>query len=158
MKSFDRGFTIIELVVTVAIVGILATAVVPLAELAVKRSKEHELREALRYIRTGLDEYKKAADQGRVTKAADASGYPPTLEVLASGVEDAKDTGKRKIYFLRRIPRDPMSDASDVSAADTWGKRSYESSPDNPQQGKDVFDVYSLSPSVGMNGVPYREW
>jgi len=158
MKSLDRGFTIIELVVTVAIVGILATAVVPLAELAVKRSKEHELRLALRHIRTGIDEYKKAVDEGRVIKAADASGYPPALELLASGVEGAKDPAKRKIYFLRRVPRDPLSDAPDVTAADTWGKRSYESSPDNPQAGKDVFDVHSLSPGVGMNGVPYREW
>ena len=154
----DSGFTIIELVVTLAIVGILSTAAMPLAELAVKRSKENELRHALRQIRTGIDEYKKAVDQGRVAKLADATGYPPSLELLVAGRENAKDTAKRKIYFLRRLPRDPFFDEPGVSAADTWGKRSYESPPENPQQGKDVFDVYSLSQRVGINGIPYREW
>lgn len=154
----SRGFTVIELVITVAIVGILASAVLPLAELAVKRNKEHELRHALREIRGGIDAYKKAVDQGKVTRAADASGYPPTLEVLATGVAAAKDASGRKIYFLRRIPRDPFHTEAETPAAETWGKRSYESPPDNPQPGKDVFDVYSTAEGVGINGVPYREW
>lgn len=152
------GFTIVEMAITVAIVGILATALLPLAELTVKRTREHELRHALREIRTAVDAYKKAADQGRVAKAADASGYPPTLEVLAAGVVGAKDAAGRRIYFLRRIPRDPLFEDPGVSAAETWGKRSYASPPDNPQPGKDVFDVYSLSEGTGINGVPYREW
>jgi len=154
----QRAFTIIELVVTLAIVGILASAALPLAELAVKRVKENELRQALRQIRTAIDEYKKATTDGRVPKAADATGYPPTLEVLVNGAENKKDPGNKKIYFLRRIPRDPFYAEADASAAETWGKRSYESPPDNPKPGKDIFDVFSTSEAVGINGVPYREW
>lgn len=152
------GFTIIELVVTLAIVGILASAALPLAELAVRRSKETDLRQALREIRTAIDAYKAATVDGRVAKAADATGYPPSLDVLVAGVDDAKDPGKRKIYFLRRVPRDPFHAEADATAIETWGKRSYESSPDNPRPGKDVFDVYSTSEGTGINGVAYREW
>jgi general secretion pathway protein G len=154
----QRAFTIIELVVTLAIVGVLASAALPLAELAVKRVKENELRQALRQIRTAIDEYKKATTDGRVQKAADATGYPPTLEVLVNGAENKKDPGNKKIYFLRRIPRDPFYAEADAPAAETWGKRSYESPPDNPKPGKDIFDVFSTSEAVGINGVPYREW
>jgi general secretion pathway protein G len=152
------GFTIIELVVTLAIVGILASAALPLAELAVRRTKENELRHALRELRGAIDEYKKATVEGKVAKAADASGYPPNLEALVAGVENPKDASKQKIYFLRRIPRDPFYPEAETTAAETWGKRSYESPPDNPRPGKDVFDVYSLSEGVGINGVAYREW
>lgn len=154
-----RGFTLIELVVTVAIIGILVSVAVPFAELSVKRAKEQELRHALRQIRTALDDYKKAADEGRVQKKADQSGYPPTLEVLVDGVKDArKPDEEAKIYFLRRIPRDPFHEAGDVAPAETWGKRSYRSPPDQPEAGEDVYDVYSQSEEVGINGVPYKEW
>jgi general secretion pathway protein G len=153
------GFTIIELVVTLAILGVLASAALPLAELAVKRNKENELRHALRELRGGIDEYKKATTDGRVAKAADATGYPPSLDVLVAGADNKKDPGNKKIYFLRRIPRDPFYvEAEAANAAETWGKRAYESPPDNPRPGKDVFDVYSLSDAVGINGVPYKEW
>jgi general secretion pathway protein G len=152
-----RGFTIIELVVTLAILGILASAALPLAELAVKRTKENELRHALREIRGAIDEYKKGTGDGRVARAADATGYPPSLDVLAAGVEDKKDPAHKKIYFLRRIPRDPFNPEA-TSAVESWGRRSYESPPDNPRPGKDVFDVFSLSEGTGINGVPYREW
>lgn len=159
MRTGERGFTFIELVVTVAILGILATAVLPLAELAVKRTKEHELRSALRQIRTALDEYKKAVDEGRIAKKVDESGYPPSLEILVEGVSDAKQPDqRRRMYFLRRIPRDPFNDDAQVAAAATWGRRSYESPPDNPQPGKDVYDVYSTAAGKGLNGIPYREW
>ena len=153
-----RGFTIIEMVVTVAIIGLLASVALPLAELTVQRAKEHELRRALREIRTGIDEYKRASEQGRVAKAADASGYPARLEMLVEGVPDAKDPGKRPIYFMRRLPRDPFHDGAQARAAETWGVRSYDSPPDAPREGKDVFDVYSRSMANGINGVPYREW
>ncbi|HLU77640.1 MAG TPA: type II secretion system protein [Burkholderiales bacterium] len=153
------GFTLIELVITVAIIGILLSVAMPFAELAVKRAKEQELRVALRQIRTALDEYKKAADQGRVTKKADESGYPPSLTILVEGVRDARaPSDETMIYFMRRLPRDPFNDDPDLPAADTWGKRSYQSPPDQPEAGKDVFDVYSLSDAVGINGIPYKQW
>lgn len=152
------GFTFIELVITVAIVALLASVALPMTQLAVKRSKEQALAADLREIRRAIDAYKRAADEGRINKPADASGYPPSLEALVDGVNNAKDGKKGKIYFLRRIPRDPMFDDVHVPAADTWGKRSYESPPDDPQEGDDVFDVYPLSEGVGLNGIPYREW
>lgn len=155
----QNGFTFIELSVTVAIVALLATLVFPMAELMVKRNQESELRLALREIRTALDAYKEAADDGRITVEADKSGYPPLLKVLVDGVTDERSPDRnRKMYFLRRIPRDPMSPDTGKTDEETWGKRSYASSPDVPGEGEDVFDVYSLSTDVGINGVPYKEW
>lgn len=155
----SQGFTFIELAVTAAIVALLATLVLPMAELSVKRDQEQELRSALRQIRTALDAYKQAVDEGRVASKADQSGYPPDLTVLVDGVTDQQSpNGSKKIYFLRRIPRDPLCSDPEKSDADTWGKRSYESAPDAPAEGDDVFDVYSLSTGTGMNGIPYRDW
>ena len=153
------GFSLIELVVTVAIVAVLASAVVPLAEVSMQRSKEQELRLALRQIRTALDAYKQAVDEGRVARDLLQSGYPPTLHVLVDGVPDAASPdGKSRIYFLRRIPRDPLFTDPTQPDEETWGKRSYESSEDAPEAGDDVFDVYSLAPGSGLNGIPYRRW
>lgn len=158
MIRVGQGFTLVELLVTLAILAVLVSAVVPLAELAVQRSKEQELRASLRRIRSALDEYKRAVDEGRVAKKADESGYPPSLEVLVQGVPDEKHPGREIIYFLRRIPRDPFLDDPAVPAARSWGKRSYASPHDAPKEGKDVFDVYSLAEGVGLNGIPYRQW
>jgi general secretion pathway protein G len=156
--SLASGFTLIEVVITVAIVGLLASIAVPMVELAVKRGKEVELRGALREIRTAIDAYKKAWDEGRIERKVGDSGYPPRLEILVEGVEDAKSPNRSRLYFLRRLPRDPFAPASLTPASATWGKRSYASPPDAPSEGADVFDVYSLSSEVGLNGVPYREW
>jgi general secretion pathway protein G len=153
-----RGFTLIELVITVAIVGILAMTAMPLIEMNVKRQKESELRAALRDIRSALDAYRSAYEEGKFEKKVDDSGYPHHLEDLAKGVENIKDPNKAKLYFLRRLPRDPFSDDPTKLAEQTWGKRSYASPPDAPLEGADVFDVYSLSKGVGLNGTPYREW
>jgi general secretion pathway protein G len=152
------GFTLIEMVITVAIVGLLATAAMPLARLAAQRNKEIELRSSLREIRTAIDAYKLAGDQGRVQVKLGASGYPPTLQILVDGVEDARSDTKVKIYFLRRIPRDPFFPDTTVAAADTWGLRSYASPPDAPQPGDDVYDVYALTNDTSINGVPYHDW
>ena len=152
------GFTLIELVITVAIVAILATIVLPVAELTVQRSKEAELHIALRQIRSAIDSYKQAVDEGRIIQSADQSGYPKSLAELVEGIPDARSSTASNIYFLRRIPRNPLVADSSTAAPDTWGKRSYASPPDDPQEGDDVFDVYPNSQGTGLNGIPYREW
>lgn len=156
-RTRNSGFTIVELLVTLVIVGILASAMIPMAELGVQRAKEQELKEALRTIRAALDAYKKAGDDGRIERKADESGYPRSLEDLTQGIVDAKNAKGGTLKFLRTIPRDPFADGSQT-ASKTWGLRSYQSSHEEPKEGADVFDVYSLSPGRGLNGVPYREW
>jgi general secretion pathway protein G len=154
-----RGFTIIELVVTVAIIAVLSTAIIPSAQLMYQRERESELRDALRTLRNGIDAYRKAVDDGHIKKELDKSGYPPDLAALVDGVEDARSPKAGvMLYFLRRIPRDPFWTDAGTPAADTWGLRSYASPPDDPQPGDDVYDIYTRSTKTGLNGVPYREW
>lgn len=152
-----RGFTLIELLISVAIVAVLASGALTLYQVAAQRARESELREDLRALRSAIDAYKLAYDTGHIAKTLDASGYPPTLGVLAQGVEDVQSPVKKKIYFLRRIPHDPMADPA-LPADESWGLRSYESDPDNPEPGDDVYDVYSQSARVGLNGIPYNKW
>jgi general secretion pathway protein G len=150
---------LIEMVVTVAIVGILASAAVPIAELSVRRVKEQQLQDALRQIRTAIDDYKRAAEEGRIAHSDTDSGYPKTLALLVNGVADQKSADRKiAIYFLRRLPRDPFAADPDKTPEQTWGKRSYASPPDAPREGADVYDVYSLSEGTGINGIRYRDW
>lgn len=153
-----RGFTLIEMMVTVALVAILASVAVPLARLSAQRVKERDLRLALREIRAGIDAYKRAGDEGRIHRSPTATGYPPTLQVLVAGAIDIKDPRGAKIFFLRRMPRDPLHPDPALAPDRTWGLRSYASEAEQPREGDDVYDIRSLDPGIGLNGTPYRQW
>jgi general secretion pathway protein G len=149
------GFTLIELLVVMAVLGVLALAVYPLAELNLRRERERELKQALWQIREAIDAYKRAADAAAGSQATASTGYPPSLLALTQGMPDVRSG--RTLYFLRRLPRDPFAPEG-VPAEQSWGLRSYASPPDNPQAGDDVYDVHSLAPGLGLNGVPLRNW
>lgn len=144
--------------VTLAILGTLALLVVPATQLHVQRAKEAELQRALTDIRRAIDAYRDAALAGQIPMKAGSTGYPENLDVLAQGVVDQSQPERRLVYFLRRVPRDPFHEDANTPAAGTWGLRSYASDANDPQEGEDVFDVYSRSERVGLNGVPYRKW
>lgn len=166
-----RGFTLVELLAVMAILGILAAAVMPLGQTLVVARKEQELRRALLEIRTALDEYKRAMDQEPVSPlssggtgttgntARTASGYPPDLATLVQGVlfNTRTFTQPQKLYFLRAIPRDPFADPT-LRAEDTWALRSYASPPDRPEPGADVYDIHSKSKGVALDGSLYAQW
>ncbi|MBN3762258.1 type II secretion system protein [Burkholderia sp. Ac-20365] len=165
-----RGFTLIELVITLALVGILALAIMPFSQLIVQREKEQQLSAALREIRTALDAYKEASDSGLIEREADASGYPPKLAALVDGVKNVKDPKGGLLMFLRRVPRDPFFNGdAQTPPEDTWALRAFGEPPAHADgsapadgtdgtAGKDVFDISSKSDRVGINGIPYRQW
>ncbi|PUA18843.1 type II secretion system protein [Glaciimonas sp. PCH181] len=153
-----RGFTLIELMVSLAILASLAAALLPMTEFMARRHQEQELRDGLREIRTAIDAYKQAADDGAIEKMLDASGYPANLEVLQTGVANKENVNGGKRVFLRRLPRDPMCNCPDTPAAETWQLRSYDSAFDSPQSGEDVFDITSTNTEEGLNGIPYNQW
>jgi general secretion pathway protein G len=154
--AFERGYTFVELLVVTALVGILASAVMPLARVTIQRQKEVELRRTLRELRTAIDHYKDAADQGLIAATelkTDNEGYPPKLEVLVEGVRAGGSIKDRKLKFLRRIPVDPMTGTTE------WGKRSYQDDPDSRSWGgQNVFDVYTKSDGVALDGSKYKDW
>jgi general secretion pathway protein G len=151
----ERGFTFIELVVVTTILLVLASTVMPLAQVTMQRQREAELHRALREMRTALDKFKDAVDQGLIpsTELEPANeGYPPDLETLVDGVAVANDASGRKLKFLRRIPVDPMT-------RDEWGLRSYQDDPDSRSWGgQNVFDVYTTSDGTALDGTKYRDW
>lgn len=158
-----RGFTLVELLVTLALLGVLAMGAMPLSSVISQRAKEAELRVALRTIRVALDRHKELADSGIIERQTGKSGYPETLEALEAQIPVISSVGSfgRHVTILRRVPRDPFHDdehSPTVSNARTWGLRSYQSTAESPLAGDDVFDVYSRSSKTGLNGVPYRRW
>jgi general secretion pathway protein G len=148
----ERGLTLVEVVVTVAVLLILAGAVMPLAKVTLKREKELELRRALRTMRQAIDLYKQYSDQGLIQKeGVDSEGYPPELETLVEGVPQVGTT--KKIKFLRRIPMDPFTHK------DEWGLRSYQDEPDSRSWGRqNVYDIYTLYGGTALDGTRYRDW
>lgn len=174
LKKNEKGFTLIEMIVTFTILAILAAVAIPLARTAVKREKEIELRRSLRTLREAIDEYKKLADENRIEYEEDTEGYPPDLETLVNGVEvsagastaaQSSSTSRRSrsqqeseqekkiIKFLRRIPKDPMTNSFD------WGLRSYQDDPDSENWGgENVYDVYTKSLGTALDGTKYKEW
>jgi general secretion pathway protein G len=151
------GFTLVEVMITLAIIAILVAMALPLTELTARRAREQELRQNLREIRTAIDAYHAAWEDGRIEKKLGESGYPKSLELLAEGVADARDPKKARIYFLRRVPPDPFADTA-LSPVASWGKRAYATPPDEPAEGDDVFDVFSRAAATGLDGRPYRQW
>jgi general secretion pathway protein G len=159
-----RGFTLVEMVVTLTILSILAWSVLPLTKVAIQREREVELRRDLRLLREAIDAYKKLSDEKKIEVKEDTEGYPPTLDVLVKGVEiqglqeqsggtSSKSKGKKIVKFLRRIPEDPMTGTTD------WGLRSYQDSYDSDKWGEEnVYDVYTKSQAKALDGTRYRDW
>ena len=148
----QRGFTLIELIVTVFIISILVGLAIPLAKNSIKREKEFELRAALREMRLAIDNYKNASDRGLIMQKVDTDGYPETLQVLVDGVQ-MTGTVDKKLKLLRRIPKDPMTNSAE------WGLRSYQDDPKmNSWGGQDVFDVYTKSEGTAFDGTKYKDW
>jgi general secretion pathway protein G len=152
----ERGYTFIEVIVVSAILLILASAVMPLAQVTAQRQREAELHRSLREMRTALDKFKDAVDTGQIAASElepGNEGYPPDLETLVDGINAANDASGRKLKYLRRIPIDPMTNGMD------WGLRSYQDKPDaTTWGGKNVFDVYTKSTGTALDGTKYRDW
>jgi general secretion pathway protein G len=148
-RESEAGLTLVELIVTVAILAIVASAAVPVARFQVKREKERELRYDLWQMRDSIDHYKDAADKNAFQTKVDSQGYPPDLQTLVDGV----DVQGKKVRFLRRIPIDPMT------GKDDWGMRSMQDDATSDSWGgQSVFDVYSKSDGTALDGTKYKDW
>jgi general secretion pathway protein G len=156
--SRSCGFTLIELVITLALLSLISLTALPIAEITKVRSNETVLRQSLRQIRVAVDQYKAEFDAGHIAKSAGDSGYPPNLETLTSPVPLINNPSRSVKVFLRNVPRDPFATDMSIPDAQTWGIRSYESSSVDPQPGADVFDIHSKSLKKGLNGIPYQRW
>ena len=148
----ERGFTLIELIVTVTVIAVLVGMAIPLTRNTIKRQREEDLRIALREMRVAIDKYKQASDLGQIQKTLDADGYPAKLQDLVDGVPMMNAVDK-KLKFLRRIPIDPMTNTTE------WGMRSYQDDPKSSSWGgQNVFDVYTKSEGIALDGTKYSEW
>jgi general secretion pathway protein G len=151
-KSRNRGFTLIELMITVLVISILVGVAVPLARNTIKREKEFELHTALREVRTAIDKYKDASDKGLIMVKVDTEGYPENLQVLVDGVQMVGQVDK-KLKLLRRIPKDPMTNSTE------WGQRSYQDDPTSSSWGgQNVFDIHTKSEGTALDGSKYKDW
>jgi general secretion pathway protein G len=152
----EHGYSFVELLVVTAVMFILASAVMPLVQVTAQRQREVELRAALRQMRTAIDRFKDAVDQGRIASTElkpGSEGYPPDLETLVEGVSMQNDQSGVKLKFLRRIPIDPMTNSTE------WGMRSYQDRPDSTSWGgQSVFDVYTKSGATAIDGTKYKDW
>jgi len=150
------GYTFVELLIVTTVLLILASAVLPLTRVTVQRQREAQLHRALREIRTAIDGFKDAVDQGRIATTeveSGSEGYPPDLETLVEGVTAVNDASGRKLKFLRRVPLDPLTTDAE------WGLRAYSDAPDSRGWGgKNVYDVYSKNEGTALNGTKYRDW
>ena len=156
MRSNERGYSFVELLIVTAILFILASAVMPLAQVASQRQRESELRSSLRQVRTAIDKFKDAVDQGRIAQtevSPGSEGYPKDLETLVEGVSIQNDQSGAKLKFLRRVPVDPMTNSTE------WGLRAYQDKPGSTTWGRgNVFDVYSKSGATALDGTKYKDW
>jgi general secretion pathway protein G len=152
----SAGFTFVEILVVATILMILASAIMPLARVTARRSREAELRHTLREMRTAIDKFKDAADLGMIGSLdlkVGSENYPADLQMLVDGVTAANDATGRKLKFLRRIPIDPMTRGTE------WGLRSYQDKPDATRWGgQNVFDVYTTFDGTALDGSKYRDW
>lgn len=153
-----RGFTLVELLVCLALLGLMASVAMPVAEMTVQREKERELKRALWQIRDALDAYRRAREQGAIQGSADSSPYPANLRELVLAFPDARpDHQGQTLRFLRAVPRDPFAEPG-LAPEKSWGLRGYQSEADDPRPGAEVYDVYSKSGLTGLNGIPLKQW
>lgn len=158
MFKRNKGFTLVELMVTITLIGILASVLVPITQVTRQRVQEEELKLALKEIRKAIDDYKQAGDDGRIARSADTTGYPKTLSELVEGVIDIQDSKGKKIFFLRKIPIDPMYMGPKIKPEKMWNIRSYQNDLNNFHYDGDVYDIHSSSTKVGLNGTAYKDW